>query len=72
LSPAITALLQVSNATVIMREFIIYFKGLWLLFRINLVFADDPGLKYHKPPPMTGKAAVGRAAFNNSKREITI
>jgi hypothetical protein len=55
-----------------MDEFIINFKGLWILFRIDLVFAGDPALKYHRPPPGTGRAAVGRAAFNNSKREITI
>jgi hypothetical protein len=55
-----------------MDEFIIYFKGLWRLFRIDLVFAGDPALKYHKPPSRRGNAALGRAAFNNSKREITI
>jgi hypothetical protein len=51
LPPAITVLFQVSFAIAIMDEFIIYFKGLWRLFRIDLVFAGDPALKYHKPPP---------------------
>jgi hypothetical protein len=72
LPPAITVLFQVSFAIAIMYEFIIYFKGLWRLFRIDLVFAGDPALKYHKPPSRRGNAALGRAAFNNSKREITI
>ena len=62
----------ISKLATIVDVFVIYFKELWRLFRIDLVFAGQQPLKYHSPPPSRARRSGKWAAFNNSEREITI